>query len=687
MAKMTDSELLTLVNSEFESAMGGSGGTISTERAKAWNYYLSKPIGNEVEGQSQVVTSDVSDVIDGMMPSLLRIFTTADNLVSFDAVGAEDERQSEQESDYVNHVFFKQNNAFEILYTWIFDALVQKNGIVKAFWDESETVTTETYEGLSEAEMFELLEDEELEPQERSERITETLDEQTGQLSDAIVHDIEFKRTAKDGYMVVENIPPEEYRISSDAHHLDPSKARMVGHERDISRSDLLAMGFDEDIVKGLAAAGEYDDSNEEIARRDRSDETRSGHPDSSQELINVREAYVKIDMDGKGRSELIQVFTAGDKLLSKEPADRQPFHVVSPQPLPHKHFGRATAEKVMDIQEITTTLTRQVLDNLYHTNNPGHGVNERMIGENTLDDLLTRQIGAVARFDGPMQEAYAPMTVPFTAGQSFPMLEWFDRTKRDRTGVNSDADGLAPEQLKNIQSSVLAQANDLSRMKIETVARIFAETGIKSLFLHIHELLLKHQHKERVVKLRGQWVPVKPSEWRTRRDMTVQIGLGIGSRQQNLLHLNDIWQKQGQMVENGAMGLTVTPRNIYNTAVELVKNANMSDPDQFFSDPGDQQLTPQASEQQQLLEQQTQVQQQQNELRSQKQQLDAEMNMLQERRQSQEMTLNHQRELAKMAMEREHNEDRVVIEMEKIANRLTELELQSGRDVPGSRV
>src|SRR3546814_12450297 len=98
--------------------MGAPGGDIATERAKAWDFYLSKPLGNEIEGQSHVVTSDVSDVVDSIMPSLLRIFTTAGNLVSFDPVGPEDIETAEQESDYVNYVFFKQNPSFEILYTW-----------------------------------------------------------------------------------------------------------------------------------------------------------------------------------------------------------------------------------------------------------------------------------------------------------------------------------------------------------------------------------------------------------------------------------------------------------------------------------------------------------------------------------------------------------------------------------------
>lgn len=670
--KMLDEDLVSIVNSEFETAMGADGGEISTERARAWDYYLSKKFGDEVDGSSQVVTSDVSDVVDGIMPSLLRIFTTAENLVNFDAVGVEDEEKAAQESDYVNYVFFKQNKSFEILYSWFFDALVQKNGIVKAWWDESEEISVEPYEGLNDLELVELLNDDELEPVERSERMAETVDA-NGQIVEEIVHDIIFRRVCKKNKVSVANVPPEEYRISSDACDLDPSKARMVGHEREVTRSELLDMGFDEDIVEDLPAYRENAlNSSEKISRKDKTDEYDNGYlRDSSQDIILLREAYIKIDFDDDGRSELRQVFTAGNKLLSNESVDRQPFHVITPQPLPHKHFGRATAEKVMDIQEVNSTLLRQTLNNLYHTNNPGHAVWEQAMGESTLEDLLTTQVGRVARFNRPVGEAYAPMTTPFTAAASFPMLEYFDKLKRDRTGISSDAEGLSPESMKNIQTSVLAQAVDISKMKVEAIARIFAETGIKSLMLHIHELLLKHQQKAQIVKLRNTWVEVDPRSWRTRFDMTVNIGLGIGTREQNLLHLNAIWEKQRDIVSAGGLGSLVTPMNIYNTTAEIVKNANLKSPEMFFTPTNE------------IPQQQDPMAQQQIALAQRQQDLDAQDQQLKAQKQDQDYTTKQQ----ELMLKQEQMMNDLLVNMEKMQNQLTDMELKYGQNVPGAKV
>ena len=674
--KLTDKQIVSLVNQEFDTALGHPGGDLSKERAMAWDYYLSKHFGNEVEEDdtSTVVTSDVAEIVDGMMPSLLRMFTTADNLVNFDAVGPEDEAKAQQESDYVNYLFFKKNESFEILFFAMFDALVQKTGLMKCYWDDSESVTFENYEGLIESELLDLMGDDELEPVERDEREESIPDPNSGQVIKVPVTDVQFRRVKKKGRVRVENVPPDEYRISNDARSLNPSHARMVGHEREVSRSELIEMGFDPEIVNGLSSEQISIASPEKDSRKDKSDDrnTEAKSIDKSQDTFLLREAYQKMDADGDGRAELMQVFVVGDKLLEKEPIDRQPFHMICPHPLPHKHIGRSAAEKVMDVQLVGSTILRQTLDNLYHTNNPGHGVWEQGLGDTTMDDLLTQKLGRVAVFDRPVQESYQPLSVPFTAGASFPMLEYFDKVKRDRTGVSSDSEGLSPDALKNIQTTVLAQSVDLSKMKLEAIARVFAETGFKTLFLHIHELSLKHRQKAEVVKLRNKWVKVNPSAWRTRENMTVNIGLGIGTREQNLVHLNGIWEKQREMAQAGGLNLTVTPRNIYNTAAELVKNANLKTPEMFFTDPGDKLAPPPPDEQSELEKMQA-------ELKAREQQLDAERQQIAAAKlelEGQKTQIKHQEEMLKIREKSEERQDKFQIENEKLRNEISKLSI-----------
>jgi hypothetical protein len=677
---LSDREIISIVDGEFEDAMGAPNGDISKERALAYDFYNSRPLGNEIAGKSQVVTSDVAEVVDGIMPSLMRMFATDENLVSFDPVNQEDERLAQQETDYTTYLFFRKNkDAFMTLHNWFFDALLQKNGYVKAYFDNSEIITEETYKGLTEDEALALLSDEELEPIERDERTTETVI--NNQLVRVTLHDIRFKRTSTSGRIRVENVPPEEFRISSDATKVDPDEARMVGHERLVSRSDLIAMGFDADIVMNLPAKGYEHDSEEKIARRGLDDQ-REGYSDPSQVEVEVREAYVKLDVNQDGKSELRQIFISNGQLLSNEPADRQPFHALCSKPLPHKHFGTCPAEMVMDIQEVTTTLTRQILDNLYQTNNPGHAVYEQAIGETTLDDLMTTEVGRIAIFDRPIGESYAPMTVPFTAGQSFPMLNRYEQVKQDRTGVTSASDMLDPEALKKVQQSVMTQSMDIANGKIEMIARIFAESGIKSLFLHMHELIRKHVDKVEVAKLRGEWVEVDPSSWRDRLDVSVNIGIGMGSRQSNLMHLTAIQGLQAQLAATDGLNMTVTPKNIYNTAAEIVRNANLKDPTKYFTDPGDQLAPPPNQEMIAVQQQQNQIAQAQLNLAQEKQAIDRTRVEVRAQQEQMRMMLEHQREITRLQQSKERDDDQTKIAIEKLHQELIKMELDFKTDI-----
>jgi len=688
--KMTDDELVALVDNEFSSSMGREGHEISQERARAMDFYMSRPMGNEIDGQSQARTSDVADVVDAIMPSLLRVFTISDNLVNFDAVGIEDVEAAQQESDVVNYVFWKQNPAFMILFSWMWDALVQKNGVVKAWWDVTTEVTTEQYEGLSEQELLLLSSDDELEPTEQEERTEIMIVDMVtpiGVMPQQVpqqVYDIKFKRTTKKGRARIEPVPPEEYRISSDANSVDPSSARMVGHEREITRSEAIRMGFDKDEVMALPMSSQSNTGEERRARNPNAEEDPTVNPttDKAEEKILLREAYIRCDYDGDGISELRQVYTAGSKLLSNEDADRQPFHVLCAKPIPHKHFGRSIADLVMDIQEIMTTLLRQTLDNLYLSNHPRHGVWEMGMSDNTLDDLMASQAGGIVRFDRPPQEAYAPMSVPFVAQHSFPAMEYFDKLSRKRTGVHEDAEGLSPEALKNIQQSVLINAIDMSRGKVEAIARIFAETGIKTLMLHLHELLQKHQDKEMVVNLRGTFVEVDPSEWRKRSDMTVAVGLGMGSRETKALGIDRIREAQREIAAGGGLGVLVSADNIYNTCDEIVKNADMKQTERFFTKPEpDTDISDKSSEQQSQFQQALlQIEQGKNDLKAQKQQFDAQKDIFALQQKLADQNASHQ-------LKQEEMMNTFTIEMEKLRNQLTDMELKYGANVPGSKV
>lgn len=695
--KLTDAEVVSICDWEFDNASGRDGEEISTERQLAMDYYNSKPLGNEVPGNSSMVTSDVADVVDGIIPSLLRIFCTADNLANFRPTGPEDIAAARQESDTVNQVFWVKNDAFLTLHSWFMDALIVKNGIVKCWFDESEEISTEKYTGLNEQELALLNDDEELEPIGKEEREEEQLVPTQTPLGVmpmkqmVKVYDVEYRRTIKDGRVRYAPVPPEEYRISGDACSPDPCTARFVGHETTPTRSALIEMGYDKDVVNGLPPASGKDTTNEEKRGRKKEEEQdKDTVADPAMEKVDYREAYIHMDYDKDGVAELRKVCYSGEVVLANDECDRQPFHVLTPKPLPHKHFGKSVAELVMDIQKINTTLLRQALDNLYHSNQPGHAVWEQGMGEDTLDDLLTTQTGRVARFTRPPSEAWMPMSIPFTAQHSFAAIEYFDKAKRDRTGITQDSEGLSPEALKNIQTTVLSQAIDVARGKIEAIARIFAETGIKTLLMHIHELMLKHQKKEEIIELRGEYIPVDPREWKTRKNMTVTVGLGMGSKEQNLIQLQNIAGVQKELAMSPLAGMLIKPKHLYNTASEMVRNANLRHPELYFADPGDQEFPPPPQEgggEQAIAMEMVKVEQERTQLDAQKAQLKAQQDAFKLQQDMADMQATHMREVETLRLNAKKIEGDLMVKMEQIANQLTEMELKYATNVPGAKV
>lgn len=667
---MTEDELLKIVRIEYQNSIGVPGQQVSQERALAVRRYMSKLLGNEVDGQSEAVTSDVADVVDSIMPSLMRVFGSDENLVMFDPVGPEDVAAAEQETDYVNHVFWKDNkNSFLDLFYWMHDALLQKFGIARAWWNENTRVTQETYE-IAEADLPEFLDNPELEPIERDERENE---------DGSVTHIITFKVKQSYGKCCWESIRPEDFRISADALYPSGDNIRLVGLERLMTRSDLISMGFQKAQVMELSPDFNEEDSTEKAEKRSKADyRNQKRTDDKSQDTIRVREAYIMADYDDDGVAELRQVYTGDDKILkwadgtlANEVVDRQPFHILTAYPLPHQSIGLSVDDKVGDLQDQSTTILRQVLNNLYHTNQPSHAVWEQGMSENTMDDLLSGHVGGIKRFARPPGEAHSVITVPFTAGASFPMLEYMDKVKRERTGIHSDAEGLSPDALKNIQQSVMADANDMARMKTELIARIFAETGIKSLFMHLHELLLKHQDRARVVALKNRFVPVDPREWKKRENMTVKVGIGMGTRERKLLMLEHVSGLQAQMAAGGLQNLTVTPKNIYNTASEMVRLADLKDADMYFTDPGDQPMPPPSDEAQELQKKEQQLEERRQQLDAQKFQVEVKKLELR----NQELQMQHQRELMKIEGQAADREDKFWAARQKLLTDLDKLQ------------
>ena len=578
---MDNGTLKGILENEIDNALGFIETETTYARRKALDFYNREPYGNEIEGRSQIVTGEVAEVVDGALPQLLRIFTASDEMVRFEPKMAGDEEKAKQATEYVNWVLNHDNEGVILFHNWFKDALLQKNGVVKVYWDEKVEITKEKYQDLNEEELAMLLADPDIEvsSQETTEMGTQ-LDPMTGVEVPVFSYSVVIKKTNKTGKVVVENVPPEEFLISKKARNISDSP--FTAHRRLVTRSDLINLGYPKDTVDSLPVYSDLTFSEERVARYPRGEQPDDDYPlDKAMQEIEVYECYIRVDQDNDGIAELRRIVYAGKEILEDDVADFVPFASVCPIPMPHKFFGQSLADRAMDLQLIKSTVTRQILDNLYLTNNPRMGAVE---GQVNLDDLLTVTAGGVVRMKNP--NALVPVAIAPTANQSFPMLEYLDSVQEKRTGVNAQSQGLDPNILQNTTATAVAMMQNAAAGKVEMIARVFAETGVKDLFQKVLQLLCKYQDKERVIRLRGRYVSIDPREWTNGFDIAINVGLGTGNRQEQMAMIAAVLQKQEQILGTQGMNNPLVSLTQYRqTLGRFIESAGFKDSTEFFKE------------------------------------------------------------------------------------------------------
>ena len=584
--KMSDSELASHLSAEIEQATGHMNSELSNQREDSMKYYLGEKFGNEIDGRSEIVTTDVRDTVEYIMPSLMRIFTTHNNVAEFEPQGPEDVEMAQQATDYVNYVFNKQNNGFKVLYDAFKDALISKTGIIKHYWEEKTEVSTENYANLTEIEYQSILANDDLEVLQHTEtRLQEAQVDENGMMitPEVITHDVKAKRTKTGGQVKVVSVPPEEFLISRRA--VDIESAPFICHRVKKTVSDLVLEGYDKAVVEDLPtySQSQAEFNEERLARFSYDDD--SIPPDEGEgasRQVWLDECYTHIDLDGDGVAELRKITKGGNQILENIEIDYIPFSAICPLPIPHKFYGMSVADTVKDIQLIKSTIVRNILDNMYLTNNARYAV---LAGQVELDDLLTSRPGGIVRMRAP--GAVTPLPTPQITGDAFNMVKYLDQIREERSGVSKMTQGLNPDVLtSHVTSGAIAAATESSMQRIELIARIFAETGIKDVFKCIYQLIQRYEDREKIVYLNNKFVPIDVSRWKDKLNCTINVGIGSGSQQSKMQTMNGIMQIIQQLVQNGGMGTLVTPQNIYNAVSEFMAQSGYKNADQFISNP-----------------------------------------------------------------------------------------------------
>lgn len=724
MPKLTEDELKSLLAAEKADALSSMASSkLSEERERAMNYYNGDVSADmpTVTDRSKAVSYDVSDTVEGLMPALMEIFCGGDEVVKFSPVSQEDEPRAEQETAYINHVFLQkqQPSGFIIVYSFVKDALLQKNGVVKVYWEECEDEERTTYYDQPDDVYALMMADDEVEIVEHTEHAPEgpppapmppqpdmsqmppdaqapMMDGSTpGMLSagDSGVmqadqmpppapdmpaepdtdeqipygptHDFTIVRKRKYGRCRVAAVPPEEFGCGRTAKLGEPLDYSF--HEVRRTQAALIDEGFDEDQVKKLPTAT-WSTSAESIARdtvNERSDGTKTDL-NKANRLIVITEHYCNIDYEGTG-ARLYRVTTGGDSgdsgavvmkrsgKLDIEQVEFDPFAAITPYIVTHRFFGRSVADLVIEIQRIKTSILRGILDNVYTSNNNRTEIPETHAGKYTLDDLLDNRIGGIVRTKLP--DGLKPIPNNPIGDFVFPVMEYMDQVREWRTGVTRHGQGLDSEALADIGDDARARLQDAAMEKTKLIARIFAETGFKDLFWKIHATVRKNEGSRPTAKLRGKWVTVDPREWKRRDDLVANVGLGGGSKSQQIAFWgNEIstMQESLQLVPGLTDGTKIF--NAIKTRLELAGHKNV---DRYWTDPAQQPQPEQPKDPKQIeVEGKLQIAQQ-------KQETDAQAQAAKLQGDQAVAAQKLQTEKAKMAMQMEMQRQKLIAEHE----------------------
>jgi len=591
--QMDDAELQGIVGKEIEDAIDYIDNWISPVRATATQYYRGDPFGNEEEGRSQVVSMDVRDTVQAIMPSLMRIFHSTERTVEYVPQGPEDVAAAKQASEYANYIINRDNNGFLHMHAAFKDALIRKAGVLKCYWDDQTKFETHDLSGLDDNALSALMSDPDAQIDiVASEMVGEPqIDPMTGQIiPPPSVHAVRVTYVHPDGRVKLEAVPPEEFLISREAKSLEDSD--YVAHRRVVTVSELVAMGYDYDEVSSLASAYDEMETNVERYTRNKAltNEMNERYDPAMKKVLYV-ENYIKVDFDGDGIAELRKVCTAGDgnTILANEPCAMVPFAVFCPDPEAHDFFGMSIADTVMDIQRIKSSIMRNTLDSLAMSIHPRMAVTEGMVN---LEDVLSTETGAIIRQRSAGQ--VQPLTMPFVGQQAFPVLQYMDEIKEARTGISKASAGLDAGALQSSTAAAVQATVSAAQQHIELIARIFAETGMKQLYKIVLHLITTHQDRERMVRLTNEFVPIDPRTWNANMDVTINVGLGRGSDSERMMMMRQIGEMQKEAImQMGPVNPLTDMTKLANTLKAMTELAGFKDASQFWSDPAQFQAPP----------------------------------------------------------------------------------------------
>ena len=593
-----DIAVLSIIGAGLSNADNSVSNTdLQANRETALNYFMGNLPAPAEEGRSSVVSTDVADAIQWILPQMIRSLIGKGSPIKFDALSEQDESQSKLETQLVHEVFSSDNNGYLNLLSFCNDALLMKNGIFKVYWEEAEDIREDSYQGLVREQLQTLTSN----PNVEIVSLTEPQPD---------MFDVMISTKTMTGSVQIDVIPPEEFRINEGHNSLDLKTAQFTSHITLKTRSELLELGYDPEVIENASQGVTDIDDREYRFTAQGEDIINQGYNysnDTSQDLIEVAESYAYIDINETGIAQLVKVVTIGGEsptdLLEMEQVEHNPFVSSAAIVMPHKFWGLSIFDRLQQVQDQKTSLWRNILDNLYLQNNREKEVVE---GKVNIDDLLISRPGGIKRVKelGSIRELQVQ-----PLGQEAPqMMDYLDRVRTGRAGVSPESAGV-PSAVAGDTAHGIERTMSASEELVGLMIRNVAETGLRAVYSLIRELLIENKSEAMNFKSNGEWGQSEPSTWPKRTRVSVSVGSGAGEDMRKTAALRELIGYQVQAIQTSEQTLTNQDK-IFNSMEEFCSLNDMGVADQYFLNPD----TPEGKQAKEVLQQNAQQASQKNE-------------------------------------------------------------------------
>jgi len=577
---MTDADLLQYVNSVLTDEVLET--TFVTENSDLLSAYFQEPYGDEEEGSSTVVATDVQDLVESDMPPLTKIFLGQNNVMEFKPNNKNDERdvrEAKEKTAYINHIIKKAG--FKVIFDFLKDADLQKVGVIKYQYEERTEKESFCYEGLTEEEMLKLKED-----IETDDMVIETEYEESKNQDGDPEWEVEFTVERKKKRYVLSGVACEEFVITRNAECKD--SAIVVGDRRRTTRGDLLAEGFDRDIVDQMPKLGyTHGEQLEFIRNREQTANTLYNQDGSgsaivyghewSMEEVDIADLYILVDYDQDGIAERRRILKSGDYIIENEPFKSPPYALMSAIGMPHRAIGRSRAELALVPQRVKTFLWRGIMDNIASVNAGRVAVNEKLTN---LDDLETiKNRGYVRTLSENPAMAVAPLNIPYVGDQALQIVQYVDFQRAASTGHYAQTQGLDVDNFYKETATRFEGVQESGDEKLELVARMFAETGFKELYEGLAWTVSHFQNEKAEIDVLGKTLTVDPRMWRYEHEADSNVGLAIEDNEQTINYMSALLNVFQQLQDKGSMLVDeVKFYNVIKRTLEAMGIYNISD-------------------------------------------------------------------------------------------------------------